>query len=129
MNSLSLLKKHIAASVAGLFLFSISVVPDTQAMLAPAPNAPAVQGNESARAEDAAQVQAFLENKIVRQRLADMGMSEADINRRLASLTDAEMKQVAAHIQREAPAGDIGVGGVLVVVVLVLLIIFLAKRI
>lgn len=122
------LKKSLAASLAVLFLFSITIVPDTHAMLAPAQTAPATLTDGSSRGENMEKVQAFLQTKIVRQRLADLGMSEEEINTRLGRLSDEEMQQVAMHIQQQAPAGD-GVVFVLVVVILVLLVIYLAKRV
>jgi len=94
------------------------------AMLAPAQGAADVQAYD--RAADMKTVQTALESKILRGRLQALGMSDKDIESRLNRLSDRQIHQLAKDINTLSPGGD--VGGLLVLVVLVLLIIFLAHR-
>jgi hypothetical protein len=95
-----------------------------EASLAPA----RLQAENQSRASDLQTVQTFLEQKEVRDHLAKLNMSASDIETRLGNLSDQELHQVAMKIQFENPGRD-GAVGILVVVILVLLIIYLAKRI
>jgi len=74
------------------------------------------------RAEDLQNVQRLLENKIVRQRLEDMGLSEEEINARLERVSDLQLHQLAMQIDALMPGGD---DGTLTTIVLVLLIVVL----
>lgn len=74
------------------------------------------------RAEDLQKVQRLLENKIVRQRLEDMGLSEEEINARLERVSDLQLHQLAMQIDALMPGGD---DGTLTTIVLVLLIVVL----
>ncbi len=71
-------------------------------------------------------VRDFVAREDVQKELMKNGVSKSDAEMRLASLSDYEMKQLSQQID-QAQAG--GVTGLLWVVVLVLLIIFLAKRV
>jgi len=78
-----------------------------------------------AQAQDKIRVQ--LERDDVRSELVKLGVSPDEISKRVASLSDSEMRQLAQQLDQAQFGGD--VTGILVVVVLVLLIIYLAKRI
>ena len=101
------------------------------AMLAPAqPQASASSAPSYDRAADVRTVQKALENKMVRQRLKDLGLNDKEIDHRVAQLSDQQVHQLATHIHTLAPAGDDWtVPGILVLVLVVLLIIYLVKRI
>lgn len=91
---------------------------------------PAEQAGQAAvqdRAQDLQNIQTFLQQKQVRQRLADMGLTEEQVQIRLNNLSDQELNKVAQNLEQQNPAGD--AAGILVVVVLVLLIIYLIQRI
>jgi uncharacterized protein DUF6627 len=99
-----------------------------EAMLVPAHR---VQGGQQVnQTEDLRTIQTTLESKVLRDRLHALGLSDAEIEARLSRLSDAQRHQLASQIRAVHPAGDdIGLFGVLLLVVLVLLIIYLAKRI
>lgn len=99
--------------------------PRVQAMLVPSQTA--TQAFAADRNADMTTVRTALENKVVRERLAQLGLSPEEVNRRLGTLSDEELHRVAMHIDKENPAGD--ATGILVIVALVLLIIYLIKRI
>ncbi len=60
----------------------------------------------------------------LRQKLAEKGLSAEEISVRLASLSDSEMKQLAQQMDSAHYGGDI-----LIAILIVVLIIFLIKRI
>lgn len=69
----------------------------------------------------------FLNRSDVKDKLISLGYSPEDAQKKLASLTEAEIKTLDSDIQKATLAGD--VGGILVIVLLVILIIYFAKRI
>ena len=82
------------------------------------------------RQTDMAKVQAALENKIIRQRLADMKLTPAEIETRLARLDDRQIHKLALQADKQQAAGDAG-GTILIViaaVALLALIIHMVKR-
>jgi len=76
------------------------------------------------RAQAQSRIQNYLDQKELRQKLADRGLSADEISTRLASLSDTEMKQLAQQMDQAQYGGDI-----LVAILLVVLIIYFAKRI
>jgi hypothetical protein len=83
---------------------------------------------EISRAQAQQNIEQILSKTEVRSELAKRGLSQEEISKRLASLTDAELRQFAKQMDQAQYAGD-AVISLLVIVVLVLLIIYLAKRI
>lgn len=79
------------------------------------------------RAESQARVAEVLNRGDIQQELVKMGISPEEANRRIAGLSDAEARNLASDLE-EAQAGG-SIGGILVLVLLVVLIIYLVKRI
>lgn len=79
------------------------------------------------RASDMKTIQTALESKALRGRLKAMGLGDKEVESRLQNLSDREIHQLAAQIDAVQPGGL--VVEILVVVVLVLLIIYLFKRV
>jgi len=98
-----------------------------QAMLAPATLAQAANASV-ASAADLQTIQSTLESKELRAKLHALGLSDEEIQSRMSRLSDAQKHQLASQIRAVNPAGGIIIG-VLIFVVLVLLIIYLLKRI
>lgn len=71
------------------------------------------------RIEDLKKIQKFLETKIVKKKLQDLGYSMDEIKEKLSLLTDDDIHFLANHLESIIPAGD---GGVAVLVVLVILL-------
>ena len=94
-------------------------------MLVPAS---AVEASQTAgRSTDLDAIQTALESKIIRAKLDALGLTDAEIQARLSRLSDKQIHQFASQIRAVHPAGDVVVE-LLLVVVLVLLILYLAKR-
>lgn len=97
------------------------------AMLAPADGAAAMADGANTRAQDAQAVQTALETEMIRERLADFNLTPEQVNERLSQLSDEEVHQVAQQVEAISPGGD--AVGVLLIVALVLLIIYLFRRV
>lgn len=77
--------------------------------------------------EARAKVEAVVNREDVKSELIKRGVSPAEVNARIASLSEREMRQLASQMEAAQFGGD--VTGILIVVVLVLLIIFLVRRV
>lgn len=89
--------------------------------------APAQGASTTDRASDMKTIQTALESKVLRERLKALGLSEKETEERLAKLSDQQIHRLAKDIDTASSGGLIG--SVLIAVVLVLLILFLVKRI
>jgi hypothetical protein len=75
------------------------------------------------RAQTQARVQSYLQMNAVKKALAARGISPDEMNQRLASLSDQELRQMADQMDQARYGGDI-----LIAILIVVLIIFLIKR-
>ena len=80
------------------------------------------------RAMNEAKVKAFLSRDEVKAELTKLGVKPEEASLRVASLSDEELQNAAIQIDQQVAGSGIVIG-LLTIVVLVLLIIFLAKRI
>lgn len=80
--------------------------------------------SELSRADAQAKVETLLKQEDVRKQLTANGVSVEEATQRLASLSEAEMKNLAGQIDQARAGGDI-----LFTILIVVLIIFLIKRI
>jgi hypothetical protein len=84
----------------------------------------------SVRDADLLIAQRALENKVVAQKLRDYGVSPAETQLKLASMSDQDLHRLASA-SRGLPSGGDGTGaviGILVVVILVIVILRLTNR-
>jgi len=81
---------------------------------------------ESTREADLATIQSTLENKVVQERLAELGFTPLEIQQRLAHATDAELHQLATESASLAAGG---VAGLIVTVLLIILLVVVIMRI
>jgi hypothetical protein len=82
------------------------------------------------RTEEIAKVQAFLEQKVVMQKLVDYGVSPGEAMAKVRSMSDSDLHRLASLTDRVA-AGTDAVGwliGVAVLVILVIVIFMLMDR-
>jgi len=82
-----------------------------------------VLANES-RADAEQQINDYLQNANVRAELLKQGVSPDEVSSRLASLSEQEIRQLSTQIKSAQAGGDI-----LFTVLIIVLIIFLIKRI
>ena len=83
-----------------------------------------VVATDMTRTQAEARVQGFLNNADVRKALSEQGLSADEINQRISSLSDVEVKQLAGQMEQAKYGGDI-----LITILVIVLIIFLIKRI
>ena len=118
--------RSLALTLAITVTSTLFMQTQSQAMLAPTGAAQTAESVTSAA--DLQTIQSALESKVLKGKLHAMGLTDEEIQSRLSRLSEAQKHQLASQIRAVHPAGDILIG-VLVLVVLVLLIIFLVKRI
>jgi hypothetical protein len=117
--------QRITCGMLALLLLSLMPI-ESGAMLAPADESITSAGVSSSRTEDLQTVRRVLEQKIVQQRLQDIGLSQGDINTRLDRMSDGQLHAMATQLNSVIPAGDGGmiwqIVGILLIVVLVILL-------
>lgn len=107
------------------------------ALMAYVPNFAAAHGNVNGgmittssvladidRSQAEQQIEGYLQRADVQQALSDQGLSSDEIRSRLASLSPQEINQLSQQMEQARAGGDI-----LVTILIVVLIIFLIKRI
>jgi hypothetical protein len=81
---------------------------------------------------DELKVRRALENKLVAEKLMSHGLTKEEVSAKLSQMSDEQVHQMASLADRVPAGGDSGLGiviAVFVIVALVLLIIFLWKRV
>lgn len=97
----------------------ISLVPRVEAAFIPSGESQ----TEMMRDQDMQTIKKALENKLVTQRLQDLGFSDQEIQDRMDQLSDQEVHNLATQIDSVSQGGIFGVViAVLVIVILVLVI-------
>jgi hypothetical protein len=100
----------------------VSLVPRVEASFVPTDQS----ASSISRHEDMATIQKALEQKLVQERLRDLGYTDDEIKARLDQLSDAEVHSLATQLDSLAPAGYLGlVIGILVIIILVIVILML----
>jgi hypothetical protein len=79
---------------------------------------------EMTRAQAESKVSDFINISEVRQQLMDSGLSSDEVSTRMAALSENELRQLATQVEEARAGGDI-----LLTILVVILIIFLVKRI
>lgn len=98
------------------FMLSLSIFSSTL-------SAEVVQTREMIGVGQSAKIDDFLAKQEVQEKLAALGVSNADIKERIAKLTDEEIAQINQKIDELPAGGDVGaVVGVLAFIFIVLLI-------
>jgi len=99
----------------------ISVVPHVEAAFIPSGESQ----TELMRDQDMQIIKKALENKVITQRLQDLGFSEQEIQDRMDQLSDQEVHNLATQIDSVNQGGILGV--IIAVLVIVLLVIVILK--
>ncbi len=111
---------HTAAFLA-LIMTLLAFVPNVEAGFVPS----SLSSSVEVRAQDMASVQKTLENKMVKERLANLGYSPEEIDARLGQLSDAEMHSLASQLgSLDAGGGALGLIVVILVIVILGIVIY-----
>jgi hypothetical protein len=79
------------------------------------------------RDADLGKLQAFLEQKIVLQKLTDYGVSAEEAMAKIRSMSDADLHRLASLSDRAAEGADSALGFLIGVAILIILIIVIVK--
>ncbi len=104
-------------------MFVLGIVPRLEAAFVPSQ---VIGVTPADRLSDEQAIQSILENKLVQQRLRDLGYTVEEIQGRLSQLSDQQIHAVAQKLDDLRVGQDSGLGiviAVLVIIVLVILII------
>ena len=82
---------------------------------------------EGSRAEDLAKVQAFLENKVVVQKLIDYGVSPEEARAKVGAMSSRELHRLASLTERTAAGADDALGIIIAILIIVILVIVILK--
>lgn len=82
---------------------------------------------EYTRGSGEATIRDFMGRSDVKDKLIELGVDPFDAQKRIATLSDADVKRLSKDIDQATLAGNLG--GVLIIVLLIILIIYFAKRI
>jgi predicted PurR-regulated permease PerM len=96
----------------------LSLVPRVEASFVPSDQS----FSSSSRQNDMATIQKALEQKLVKERLKDLGYTEEEIKARLDRLSDTELHAFASQLNSLLPAGD-GTGVVIALLIIAILVI------
>jgi len=86
----------------------------------------------TSREIDELKVKRALENKLVKEKLKNSGLTSREVEKKMEKMNDQEIHQIALLSDKLPTGGDGAVGfvvGVLVITILVLVILYLAKRV
>ncbi len=79
------------------------------------------------RGQDVDKVQAFLEQKVVMQKLLDYGVSQEEAMSKIRAMSDQDLHRLASLTDRVASGADDGVGLLIGIAILIILIIVILK--
>ena len=105
-------------------LFVIGIAPRVYAGFAPSEGFALTSGE---RASNLDKVQKFLEMKMVRERLKDLGFTPEEIQGKLNDLNDQQLHQLAMKMDDLKVGGDSGLGIIIAILVIVILVIIIVQ--
>jgi hypothetical protein len=118
----TMLKKGIILYLVAA-MFVIGITPRVYAGFAPSEGLALAPGE---RTSDLGKVREFLEMKMVRERLKDLGFTSEEIQGKLQDLNDQQIHQVAQKVDDLNVGGD-GLGIVIALLVIVILVIIVIQ--
>ncbi len=104
-------------------MFIIGIAPKADASFAPSDIIPLARTD---RAADLATVQKALETKMVKERLANLGFTNDEIQGRLSQLSDQQLHKAAQQLDSLKVGGD-GLGIVIALLVIAILVVLLLQ--
>ena len=121
------LRKWITWYLVGT-MFVIGITPRVYAGFSPSE---VMNLSPAERSADLKKVQRFLEMKMVRERLKELGLTREEIQSRMDQISDQQLHQLALKLDNLTVAGDDGLGiiiGLLVIAILVVILVFLLQH-
>lgn len=125
-----LIKKLWFRQIAFIVAFSVLIIgavpAKSMAYVIEADSSHAVVAAKLDRSTDMARVQRALEEKVVSDKLEDLGLTSQEIRSRLDKLSDTELHGFASQLDGLYPGGD-GLGVVIGLLVIAILVVVLLK--
>lgn len=118
------ISKSLSKCVAIFMSLFITNVPATAAVITDGMISTSIVVADLTRAQAQANIENILQNGNVREELMKRGLSADEITSRLASLSESEMRDLSGQMNQARAGGDI-----LIAILVIVLIIFLIKRI
>ena len=109
-------------------MFVIGITPRVYAGFSPSE---VINLSPAERSADLKKVQKFLEMKMVRERLKELGLTREEIQSRMDQINDQQLHQLALKLDDLTVAGDEGLGiliGLLVIAILVVILVLLLQH-
>ncbi|RPI35485.1 MAG: hypothetical protein EHM54_08080 [Nitrospiraceae bacterium] len=103
-------------------MFIIGIAPKVDAGLSPSELIAA----QFDRARDSSNVQQVIENKMVSERLAQLGFTQEEVNSRLSQLSDQQLHKLAVNLDDIKTGGD-GLGIIIALLVIAILVVILIQ--
>ena len=103
-------------------LFMMSIVPRVYAGFSPSE---AIALSTLDRSSDLEKIRTVLETKMIRERLAQFGFSEDEIQKRLGQLSDEQIHQLALNLDELRVGGDSGTILIIALAVALAVVLFL----
>ena len=88
---------------------------------------PSHLASNGSRQVDMARVQGVMESKVVSQRLMDLGLNPEEVKIKVATFSDADLHQLASHLDQVQGGGDGGLGIIVTLLVIVILFVILLQ--
>ncbi len=104
-------------------MFIIGITPKANASFAPSD---IIQLARTDRASDLATIQKAIEMKMVKERLADLGLTHDEIQSRLSQLSDQQLHRAAQQLDDLKVGGD-GLGIIIAILVIAILVVLLIQ--
>ena len=103
-------------------MFIIGIAPKADAGLSPSELIAA----QFDRAQDSGTIRQVLENKMVSERLSQLGFTQEEVNSRLSQLSDQQLHKLAVNLDEIKTGGD-GLGIIIALLVIAILVVILLQ--
>jgi hypothetical protein len=113
--------KHIAWYLV-VAMFMIGIAPKVDAGLSPSE----LIATRFDRGQDTSNIRQVLENKMVSERLSQLGFTQKEVNDRLSQLSDRQLHKLAVNLDEIKTGGD-GLGVIIALLVIAVLVVLLLQ--
>jgi hypothetical protein len=123
--------KPLSVYLAAALIAASAAAGPAEAMYLPPGPRPALDALSADRRADMASLQKTLETEVIRQRLADYGLSSEEALAKLSTLTDEQVHRLASNIdavQAGGRRGSIDASTLIIILLLVVLILILVEN-
>jgi hypothetical protein len=104
-----------------VLMFIIGITPRVEASFSPSE---IMNATQSERSSDLQKIQKFLEMKLVRERLAQLGFTQDEIQSRLKQFSDQQIHQFAQNLDNLKVGGD-GLGVLIAILLIAIFVVLL----